>query len=132
MPRVPAVSLSVALAAVLHLDWHLARPAHHRLSLEWSEHWLATAAVFAIAGCIIGRAWPVARWSLGAMVFVAAVILAQVVEPVLEAGFYEGRLGYAGEPARWAAFGRAMAAATPAYWGALWLCGRRASTLRAS
>jgi hypothetical protein len=132
MPRVPAMLLSVLLAAVLHLDWHLARPAHHRLSLEWPGHWLATAAFFAIAGWIIARTWPGARWSLGAAVFVAAVILAQLVEPVLEILFYQGRLGYAGEPARWAAFGRAMAAATPAYWGALWLCAPRAARLHAS
>jgi hypothetical protein len=65
-------------------------------------------------------------------VYVTAVILAQIVEPVLEVLFYHGRLGYAGEPERWAAFGRAMAAATPAYWGALALCARDASKLRAS
>ena len=129
VPAVPAVLLSVMLAAVLHLDWHLARPAHHPFSLEWSGHWLATAGLFAITGCIIAQVWPHARWRLGAAVFLAAVILAQVVEPVLEVLFYEGRLGYAGEPARWAAFGRAMAAATPAYWAALWLCVRRTSGL---
>jgi hypothetical protein len=132
MSRVPALLLSVWLAAVLHLDWHLARPAHHRLSLDWPGHWLATAVLFAITGWIIARAWPDARWSLGAAVFVAAVILAQLVEPVLEILFYEGRLGYEGEPARWAAFGQAIAAATPAYWGALWLCAPRTPPLRAS
>jgi hypothetical protein len=132
MPRVPALLLSVLLAAALHLDWHLARPAHHRLSLGWSGHWLATAVFFAITGWIIARAWPGARWSLGPAVFFAAVILAQLVEPVLEVLFDQGRLGYAVEPARWAAFGRAMAAATPAYWGALWLCAPRAARLHAS
>jgi hypothetical protein len=53
------------------------------------------------------------------------------MEAVLEVLFYHGRLGYAGEPERWAAFGRAMAAATPAYWGAIALC-VRASKLHAS
>ena len=127
MPRLPAMFLGFVLGAVLHLDWHLARPVHHRLSLDWSAHWLVTALFFAIAGAIIARRWPGARWKLGLATYLAAVILAQVVEPVLEILFYEGRLGYAGEPARWAAFGRAMAAATPAYWGALWLCAPRAS-----
>ena len=132
MPRLPAVLLSVILAAVLHLDWHLARPAHHRLSLEWSHHWLATAVAFAIAGCVIARRWPANRWALGGAVYVAAVVLAQVVEPVLEVLLYEGRLGYSVESARWAAFGRAMMAATPAYWAALWVCARQPSGLHTS
>jgi hypothetical protein len=132
MPRLPAVLLSVILAVVLHLDWHLARPVHHRLSLEWPHHWLATAAAFAIVGWIIARGWPRDRWQLGGAVYVAAVVLAQVVEPGLEVLVYEARLGYAVETERWAAFGRAMAAATPAYWGALWVCARRPSGLRTS
>ena len=122
MPKLTALILSVLLAVALHVDWHLARPTHHRLSLGWTYHWLATALVFAIAGYVIARAWPSWRWRLGAVVFVAAVVLAQVIEPVLEALIYEGRSGYDVEPARWAAFGRAIVAAIPAYWGALWLC----------
>jgi hypothetical protein len=123
------VILSVGLAAALHLDWHLARPEHHRLSLGWSFHWLATAVVFGAAGCLIARAWPGARWRLGAVVFGVAVVLAQLVEPALEVLFYQGQLGYVVESPRWAAFGRAMAAATPAYWAALWLCARRAEDI---
>lgn len=124
MPRLPALTLSVLLAAALHIDWHLARPTHHRLSLGWPYHWLATALVFAVAGWIIARVWPGSRWRLGAVVFIAAILLAQGLEPMLEALIYEGRFGYDVEPARWAAFGRAVAAAIPAYWGALWLCVR--------
>ena len=126
MPRMPVVLLGGILAAMLHVDWHLARPAHYGLSLAWSHHWLATAIVFAIVGCIIARRWPSDRWRLGGVVFVVAVVVAQLVEPVLEVLVYDGRLGYEGEPARWAAFGRAMAAATPAYWATLWLCARHA------
>ena len=131
MPKIPALVLSLALAAVLHIDWHLARPAHHRLSLDWPYHWLATALVFGIAGCFIAQVWPARRWRLGALVFLGAVVLAQGVEPILEVLFYENRFGYAGEPERWAAFGRATAAAFAAYFGALWLCVRHSSTLRA-
>jgi hypothetical protein len=131
MPRLAALVLSVALGTALHVDWHLARPAHHRLSLDWPYHWLATALVFGVAGWLIARTWPAYRWRLGAVVFVAAAVLAQVVEPVLEALIYEGRSGYDVEPARWAAFGRAIAASTVTYWGALWLCARRPSALRA-
>ncbi len=76
MPKLPAVVLSVLLATALHVDWHLARPTHHRLSLGWSYHWLATALVFGLAGWLIARAWPASRWRLGAVVFVAAAMLA--------------------------------------------------------
>jgi hypothetical protein len=86
--------------------------------------------VFAGAGWLIARAWPAWRWPLGAVVFAAAVVLAQGVEPVLEVVFYEWRLGYPDEPERWAAFGRAIAAAIPAYWGALWLCARPVGAFR--
>jgi hypothetical protein len=132
VPNVPAFALSLFLAAVLHLDWHLARPAHHRLSLEWSYHWLATAVIFGLVGWLIARKWAAAKWTLGAVVFLAAVVIAQGVEPFLEVLFYEGRIGYSSEPLRWAAFGRAIGAATPFYWGAIWLCAQPRSELRAT
>ena len=53
MRRHTAVILSVVLAAALHVDWHLARPLHHRLSLDWSHHWLITAAVFTIVASAV-------------------------------------------------------------------------------
>ena len=58
MHRPLFLAMTLALAGAVHLEWHLARPAHHRLSLGWSEHWLFAAATFAIAGWIIVRAWP--------------------------------------------------------------------------
>lgn len=124
MPRLPALVLSLLLATALHVDWHLARPAHHRLSLDWPYHWLATAFVFAVVGCLTARTWPNVRWRLGAWVFVAAVLLAQGIEPVLEVFVYEARLGYPDEPARWIVFGKTLLAATPAFWSAVWLCVR--------
>jgi hypothetical protein len=132
MPKLASLILSLVLAATLHVDWHLARPLHHRLSLAWPYHWLATAAVFGVAGWMIARTWPEWRWRLGALVFIGAAIIAQGVEPFLEVLIYDGRLGYHVEAARWAAFGRAIAAAMPAYWGALLLCARPGSQLRAS
>ena len=107
MPRKPTIILSLLLATALHVDWHLARPQHHRLSLDWSHHWIATAVVFLIAGCLIARRWPGHRWRMGAIVLLAAALIAQVVEPVLEALLYDGRLGYDVEPARWVAFWKA-------------------------
>ena len=124
MPRTPTVILSLLLAIVLHIDWHLARPLHHRLSLEWSHHWIGTAAVFLIVGCVIARRWPEHAWRMAITVFLAAAVLAQLVEPTLEVLFYEGRLGYDGEPARWVAFWKAISAGAVALVLGL-LCMRR-------
>ena len=125
MPRHTAVVLSLILGATLHVDWHLARPLHHRLSLAWSEHWLATAAIFAIVGCVIARFWPSQRFRVGAIVLVSAAVLAQFVEPLLEALIYERRLGYDVEPARWVAFVESIVASSIAYIAALILCAPR-------
>jgi hypothetical protein len=120
--------LSLILATMLHVDWHLARPLHHRLSLAWPLHWVVTALVFAVVGWWVGRR--AHGWRAASLVFVAAVVLAQVIEPVLEVLLYEGRLGYPADPGRWPAFLRATAAATPAYFGCVWLCGREAMAAR--
>jgi hypothetical protein len=127
MPRNAAIILSFVLGAALHADWHLARPLHHRLSLGWSYHWVITAALFAVVGCFIARSWPAQRWRLGAVVFISAALLAQLVEPVFEALIYERRLGYAVELARWLAFGKSMLAGGIAYAGTLVLCTRRST-----
>lgn len=122
MPRLAAAVLSILLAVILHVDWHVARPAHHRLSLGWADHWVITAGLFALAGCLIARRWSRAAWKMGAIVLAAAVLLAQGLEPVLEVLFFEGRLGYPDDPGRLAVFGRTMTAAVPAFWAGLWLC----------
>ena len=127
LPRGAAASLSLVLGVVLHVDWHMARPLHDPRSLDWSLHWAITAAVFALAGCLIARRWPRQRWRLGAVVFVAAVVLAQIVEPVLELMIYEDRFGYDVEPARWMAFLKSIVAGGIAYSWALWLCTPRRS-----
>ena len=125
MKRHTTVVLSLVLGAVLHIDWHLARPLHHRLSLELSHHWAITAALFAVAGCVIARLWPAERWRVGAIVFVGAAVLAQVVEPVLESLIYDHTLAYDVEAARWIAFGKSIVAGAVAYGCALQLCAPR-------
>jgi hypothetical protein len=120
--------LSLILATMLHVDWHLARPLHHRLSLAWPFHWVLTALVFAVVGWWAGRR--AHGWRAASLVFVVAVVLAQAIEPVLEVLLYEGRLGYPEDPGRWPAFLQAIAAATPAYFGCVWLCGRQSPVAR--
>jgi hypothetical protein len=122
MRRVLFASLVLVLAAAVHVDWHLARPAHHRLSLAWPHHWLFAAAAFAAVGWVIARRWPEAPGRAAAGIVTLALLLAQGVEPVLEVALYEHRFGYPSEPGRWTAFGLCVAAGLPALLLALRLC----------
>jgi phosphotransferase system glucose/maltose/N-acetylglucosamine-specific IIC component len=116
--------LVVALAGAVHLDWHLARPAHHhrRLSLGWDQHWLLATIVFAVVGWIVARVWPERPWRPGLWIAALALFLAQGVEPASEVALYARRLGYPDEPGRWSAFFVCIAVGLPAYGLALWLC----------
>jgi hypothetical protein len=116
--------LSLLLAAVIHADWHLARPTHHRLSLGWPQHWIFAAIGFAVVGWMIARQWE-HGFSIGAVVLALAIIVAQGVEPVLEVVIYQGRSGYASEPERWRVFATCLAVGLPAFVAALFLCRRR-------
>ena len=123
MRRYGWMLLGLLLAAGIHIDWHLARGhEHHRLSGQWREHWLFVIPLFALLGMIVARVWPSRRWTVGAWTLLLGVLLAQVVEPVLEVVAYQHRVGYAAEPERWAAFGLCLAVGIPAYALALWLC----------
>jgi hypothetical protein len=131
MRRFLFVTLVLALAGVVHIDWHFARPAHHRLSLGWDQHWLFAVAAFGLVGWIVARVWPAQAWRRGGLIAALGIVLAQVVEPMAEVALYMHRFGYPDEPARWSAFFACLAAGLPAYGLALWLCrlrhGRRAS-----
>lgn len=114
--------LVLALALVVHVDWHVARPTHHRLSLGWDQHWLFAAIAFGVLGWIVARVWPAQAWRIGGLIAAFGIILAQVIEPIAEVVLDAHRLGYPEEPARWTAFWACLAAGLPAYGMALWLC----------
>ena len=122
-----SIPLTLALAAYLHVDWHFARPMHHRLSLDWSSHWIACAAVFALAGWYIARRWPGSKWKAAGWNVAIALLLAQVVEPLLETAYYDGQLLYDVERARWVAFGECVGAGVVAMGVILLLVGRATS-----
>jgi len=128
--RLFASGLCIALAVGLHLDWHLARPRHHRLSLAWPYHWVITAVLFGIVAWLIARLWTRDRWRIGFAIFLGAVFLAQIVEPMMEILVYEQRVGYPADPGRSEAFLLTMAAAIPLYFLALLLCAPRDSLSR--
>jgi hypothetical protein len=130
MRKLAAVLLGLLLAIAIHVDWHLARAHHHRLSLGWRQHWIFAALLFAVAGWMVARTWPASRWTAGAWVLALGILVGQGLEPVLEAVGYEHRLGYPVEPERWMVLAVCLAAGIPAYALALWLCAPRTRAAR--
>jgi len=131
MRRFLFLALTLSLAVVVHVDWHFARPTHHRLSLGWNQHWLFAALGFGLVGWAVARIWPAQAWRRGGVIAALAVVLAQVIEPIGEVAVYLHRIGYPNEPARWTAFFICIGVGLPAYGLALWLC-RPTQTVRAS
>lgn len=132
MRRYRSLWMGLLLATLIHLDWHMSRPAHYhiggRLGLGWPYHWIVTALVFGIVGWFIARTWPESRWRVGAVSLLIGVILGQVVEPMLEVVQAYHRFGYPDEPGRMAAFEQTMLAAVPVYALALWLSVKRSQS----
>ena len=122
MRRWHAGLLALFLATAVHVDWHLARPTHHRLSLGWEQHWLFAAAAFALVGWAIARRWPDRPWRAAAGIVAGALVIAQVIEPMMEVLAYQGRWGYPGDPGRWGVFMTCVAAGLPAMALALVTC----------
>ena len=122
MRRFLFLALVLILAGAVHVDWHFARPTHHRLSLGWDQHWLFAALAFGLVGWLVARTWPEQAWRQGAMIAALALLLAQGLEPMAEVALYLHRIGYPDEPARWMAFFVCVAAGLPAYCLALWWC----------
>ena len=81
---ISAVFVALGLAVAIHTDWHFARPAHHRLSLGLSWHWLLAIPAFALTAVYVSRAWPrqITRASLA--ILGAAIVAAGILEPLWE------------------------------------------------
>ena len=105
-----SIPVVVALAVLVHVDWHVARPTHHRLSLGWPLHWTLCAIGFAAAGWYLARRFPRAPWLAASLNGATALFIGQILEPILEAMFYDGRLAFDVEPERWLVFGQCVAA----------------------
>ena len=122
MRRLPSWITGIILGAILHVDWHLARPLHHGLSLDFSYHWAVTAAAFAIVGCVLARRWPDERWRIGGAGLAIGIVLSQLVEPVVTVAVYEHRFGYDVGRERLIAFTQSLVVGTLAYALTLWRC----------
>jgi hypothetical protein len=99
---------TLLLAGFIHLDWHVARPAHQHLSLGWTHHWLLAVPVFALLAWQIHRTVPESAFGTSAAIVVGGAFLAQVVEPAGELLF--------GAPLSWA-FGTERLRAFEVYLG---------------
>lgn len=111
MKALLSVPVVLALAVIVHTDWHFARPTHHRLSLGWPLHWTLCAAGFAAAGWYLARRFPGTPWLAASLNAALALVIGQIVEPILEALIYEGRFAFEVEAERWLAFGQCLSAA---------------------
>lgn len=132
MRRLISWPLVWALVAVVHVDWHFARPHHYRLSLEWSSHWLFGIVCFALAGWYIARKWPADPWRASIWNVAIALVIAQGIEPVLEAVVDRQQIGYLGGPERWLAFWQCVGAGLPSLWVTVWLTRRRSTALKSA
>jgi hypothetical protein len=73
--------LVVALAAVVHIDWHVGRPVHIGHALGWSLHWIIAIPTFAlITQAILARA----NWPTLASIILQGLFVGQIIEPIGE------------------------------------------------
>jgi hypothetical protein len=130
MRRWSACTVVLALAAVMHLDWHFARPIVHHLSLGWRAHWLLALPTFGLVAWYIHRIWPAHRLAMSVAIVGTAGILAAVVEPAWEYWLADAPFEWAFGRVRLEAFGAFLAAGLVTHAIILWLLSRRSSTSR--
>jgi hypothetical protein len=90
----------VCLATAVHVDWHLARPATHHLSLGWSWHGALAIPVFALAAFFVARSGPARPVVVSAAVVGAAALLGGILEPAWEYWLGGASYDWAFGPAR--------------------------------
>jgi predicted transporter len=113
------------LASAIHTDWHFARPAHHRLSLDLSWHWLLAIPVFALAAVYVAKKNPPRLVAVSVLLIGLATLIGAVLEPAYEYFLGGATRDWAFGPQRtWAAIAFVMTGIA-AYAITLLLLGRR-------
>lgn len=79
-----ATLVTLALATAIHLDWHIARPAHHHLSLGLPGHWILAIPVFGLVAWYVARVWPSTVLTTSTVILGIAILLAGLIEPAWE------------------------------------------------
>lgn len=118
---------ALLLASAIHLDWHLARPTHHRLSLGLSWHWVLAIPVFALAAYWVARQSPRNPLKASVLLIGGAAVLGAVLEPAWEYWIEHAPYEWAFGPERtWGALAY-VATGIAAYTATYVLLRRRAS-----
>ena len=79
-----AALVSIALATAVHLDWHVARPTVHHLSLGLPAHWLLAIPVFGLVAWYVVRVWPLSVLPASIAILGVAIVIGGVLEPAWE------------------------------------------------
>jgi len=58
MRKYISIPVVLILWVIVHVDWHLARSHHHRLSMEWHEHWIVGFVAFFLLVLFCTWKWP--------------------------------------------------------------------------
>jgi hypothetical protein len=101
-----SLAVALALGAIMHLDWHFARPMDQRLSGNWSTHWLLAIPVFFALAWWVTRRWPPPERPFGPAIALAlaGAVVGQVIEPLGEMLLFGDTFAEVYEPLRVQAF----------------------------
>lgn len=125
--RVVSVLVCLALASMIHLDWHLARPAVHHLSLGLAWHWTLAIPTFGLVGWYVARVSGPNLFRMSLSVLACAFVIAGVLEPAWEYALGDATLEWAFGRARLAAFASFVGTGIVAYAATVWFL-RRGNT----
>ena len=125
MIRSPLIWLSALwIGALIHVDWHLGRPAHDHLSFGLPCHWLLAILTFAPLPWLLMRRWPNSA-TAACVVIALGVLLGQGIEPLSEVMLYQAGAEPFTNPVRWRVFGEFMAAGIVTYLASAALASKR-------
>ena len=95
---------ALLLMVLVHVDWHLGRGHHHRMSGEWRYHWLLGLAAFFLLVIYVARKWPGNPLPVAILTAAVGLFLGQIVEPLLEVVGYHFPIAIVLSPERWRVF----------------------------
>jgi hypothetical protein len=98
---IPAI---LALWVIVHLDWHLARSHHHRLSMEWHQHWIVGIVAFFFLVLFCAWKWPKPFVRVALFNSAIGLFLGHIVEAWIESQLNHEAIGAVLTPERWHAF----------------------------
>jgi hypothetical protein len=106
---------AIWIAVLIHLDWHLGRPAHGHLSFGLPYHWILAIVTLGPLPWLLIRRWPTALLQASVVVLGLGVALGQVLEPLGEVMLYRVGAEPLTNPVRWRVFAEFMAAGILVY-----------------